>query len=284
LQMLAQFTVLSRLKEPENSTLFSKMEVYDGKNLKDTDPKAKPIQDYRDAAGTNEGMNGVSTRAAYKILSKVYNFGLEERAANPVYLMKVIEDFIRSSDFPEETREKYTTFLRGLIAPKYAEFLQDELQKAYIEAYGEYGQNLFDRYLLWADAWIQNSDFRDPDTGEMYDRETLEAELSKIEKPAEIANPKDFRNEVVNFVLRAKANNGGKNPAWTSYEKLRAVIEKKMFASTEEMLPVISFGKKASADEENKHKNFISRMIDKGYTEKQVRLLVDWYFRYKKSH
>ena len=74
LKMLAQFSVLSRLKEPENSNIYSKMRVYDGENLKDTDPKAKSIQEYRDAAGVDEGMNGLSTRFAFKILSKVFNF------------------------------------------------------------------------------------------------------------------------------------------------------------------------------------------------------------------
>jgi serine protein kinase len=49
LKMLAQFSVLSRLKEPENSSIYSKMRVYDGENLKDTDPKAKSYQEYRDA-------------------------------------------------------------------------------------------------------------------------------------------------------------------------------------------------------------------------------------------
>ena len=68
--MLAQFSVLSRLKEPENSNIYSKMRVYDGENLKDTDPKAKSIQEYRDAAGVDEGMNGLSTRFAFKILSR----------------------------------------------------------------------------------------------------------------------------------------------------------------------------------------------------------------------
>jgi serine protein kinase len=47
----------------------------------------------------------------------------------------------------------------------------------------------------------------------MLDREQLNQELSKIEKPAGIANPKDFRNEVVKFTLRARANNNGKNPS-----------------------------------------------------------------------
>ena len=103
LKMLAQFTVLSRLKEPENSNIYSKMRVYDGENLKDTDPKAKSIQEYRD-----------------------------------------------------------------------------------------------------------------PETGEILNRVALNEELEKIEKPAGISNPKDFRNEIVNFVLRARANNNGKNPTWLS--------------------------------------------------------------------
>ena len=51
LELLGQFSVLSRLKEPENSSLYSKMRVYDGESLKDTDPKAKSYQEYRDYAG-----------------------------------------------------------------------------------------------------------------------------------------------------------------------------------------------------------------------------------------
>jgi predicted Ser/Thr protein kinase len=75
----------------------------------------------------------------------------------------------------------------------------------------------------------------------------------------------------------------GKNPVWTSYEKLRTVIEKKMFSNTEELLPVISFNAKASADEAKKHEDFVNRMVDKGYTPKQVRLLCEWYLRVRKS-
>ena len=111
----------------------------------------------------------------------------------------------------------------------------------------------------------------------------MNADLEKIEKPAGISNPKDFRNEIVNFVLRARANNNGRNPAWTSYEKLRRVIEMKMFSSTEDLLPVISYGAKSSADEQRKHDNFVERMMKRGYTEKQVRLLSEWYLRVRKS-
>jgi serine protein kinase len=217
-------------------------------------------------------------------MSRTFNYDETEVAANPVHLMYVLERQIQAENMDEATEERYIDYIRGILAPKYAEFLGDEIQKAYLESYSEYGQNLFDRYVMWADAWIQDVDYRDPDTGEMFNRAELNEELEKIEKPAGIANPKDFRTEIVNFVLRAKANNGGKNPKWTSYEKLRAVIEKKMFANTEDLLPVISFGKKASDDEEKKHADFVARMREKGYTDKQVRLLVDWYMRYRKSN
>ena len=283
LRMMAQFAVLTRLKEPENSSLFSKMRIYDGENLKDVDPKAKSLQEYRDFAGVDEGMSGLSTRFAYKVLSKVFNFDHGEVAANPVHLLYMLEQQIEREQFAPETEKRYLAFIKEHLARPYAEFIGKEIQTAYLESYSEYGQNVFDRYVSFADFWIQDQEFRDPNTGEILDRNHLNDELEKIEKPAGIANPKDFRHEIVNFVLRARANNNGNNPSWTSYEKLRGVIEKKMFSTTEDLLPVISFNAKASIDEQRKHQNFIDRMVEKGYTSKQVRLLVEWYLRVRKS-
>ncbi len=169
------------------------------------------------------------------------------------------------------------------LSGRYAEFIGHEIQKAYLESYTEYGQNLFDRYIAYADAWIEEQDFRDPDTGQIFDREILESELSKIEKPAGIANPKDFRNEVVKFALRARAQHGGSNPSWTSYEKLREVIEKRMFSQVEELLPIISFGSKKDSATDKQHQEFVHRMTERGYTERQVRRLVEWYMRVNKA-
>ncbi len=281
--MLAQFTVLSRLKEPENSNIYSKMRIYDGENLKDRDPKAKSLQEYKDNGGVDEGMNGLSTRFAFKVLSKVFNFDATEVAANPVHLLYVLESQIEQEQFSGEVHDNYLNFIKEFIAPNYVEFIGKEIQTAYLESYSEYGQNLFDRYVIYADFWVQDQEYRDPDTGEFLDRASLNDELEKIEKPAGISNPKDFRSEIVNFVLRARANNEGNNPAWTSYEKLRLVIEKKMFASTEDLLPVISFNAKASAEDQQKHQDFLQRMIAHGYTERQVRLLSEWFLRVRKS-
>ena len=216
-------------------------------------------------------------------MSKVFNFDATEVAANPVHLLYVLEQQIEKEQFPKELHDRYMGHIKEFLAPRYIDFIGKEIQTAYLESYSEYGQNLFDRYVTYADFWIQDQEYRDPETGEMFDRPSLNEELEKIEKPAGISNPKDFRNEIVNFVLRARANNSGNNPSWTSYEKLRSVIEKKMFSSTEDLLPVISFNTKSSGDEQKKHDEFVKRMVERGYTEKQVRLLAEWYLRVRKS-
>ncbi|WP_176597953.1 PrkA family serine protein kinase [Sphingobium sp. 15-1] len=283
LDMLARFSVLTRLREHENSNLYSKMRVYDGEMLREIDPRAKSLQEYRDSAGVDEGMSGISTRFAFKALSATFNHDTIEIGADPVHLMYVLEGMVRQEQFPAEVEARYLEFIKGELAPRYAEFIGNEIQKAYLESYHDYGQNLFDRYVAYADAWIEDLDFKDPDTGQLLDREVINQELSKTEKPAGIANPKDFRNEVVKFALRMRANNDGRNPSWTSYEKIRDVIEKRMFSQVEDLLPVISFGSKKDGDTASKHDEFVARMIERGYTERQVRRLVEWYIRVKQA-
>ena len=51
----------------------------------------------------------------------------------------------------------------------------------------------------------------------------------------------------------------------------------------EDLLPVISFGSKKDSDSEKKHEEFVQRMVERGYTPRQVRRLVEWYMRVKKS-
>jgi len=283
MELLADFSVLSRLKEHENSSKVSKMAVYNGENLRDKDPKAKTLQEYKENAGVDEGMRGISTRFAFKILSQTYNFDPTEVSCDPVHLMYVLERAIKQEQFPEDQATSLLEIVKIHMTEKYKEYIGHEIQKAYLDSYSDFGQHMFDRYIDYADHWVQDIEFKDADTGQMFDRAVLNKELEKIEKAAQISNPKDFRAEVVNFVMRSRAQNKGKNPAWTSYEKLREVIEKKMFSATDEMLPVISFSAKASKADGEKHAEFLKRMIEKGYTEKTVRRLVEWYLRIAKS-
>lgn len=283
LKMLSQFSVLSRLKEPENSNIYSKMRVYDGENLKDTDPKAKSIQEYRDSAGVDEGMAGLSTRFAFKILSKVFNFDPHEVAANPVHLLYVLEQQIEQEQFQPETRERYLRFIKEYLAPRYVEFIGKEIQTAYLSPTANTVRTSSTAMCCTptSGSRTRNTATRKPARSSTAPPSTRNWRRSR-NLPAS-ATRKDFRNEIVNFVLRARAGNNGKNPSWLSYEKLRVVIEKKMFSNTEDLLPVISFNAKASKEDQQKHNDFVKRMVERGYTEKQVRLLSEWYLRVRKS-
>jgi serine protein kinase len=283
LEILAKWSLATRIKEPENSNTWTKIKVYNGESIKDTDPQARSIIEYKDEAGVTEGMTGMSTRNAFKILSRTFNMDTEEVAANPVHLMHVLINTIEQLTLGEDLESKYKNYITEHLRPEYITALEKELQQAYLESYSDYGQNLFDRYVMYADAWVQNNEMRDPDTQEVWDRDQLNAECEKIEKAAGIASPKEFRHEIVNYVLRYKAANNGMGPKWTEYEKIREVIEKRIFSNTEEILPVISFGQKGNAEDQRKHEDFVDRMTKKGYTERQVRILVDWFVKVKKS-
>jgi len=284
LELLSKFCVLTRLREHENSNKYTKMRVYNGENLKDVTPGAKSLQEYRDFAGVDEGMEGISTRFAFKVLSKTFNHDPVEVSADPVHLMYVLEEAIRQEQFGEDRENKYIDYIKTVITPKYFDEIGKEIQKAYLESYSDYGQNIFDRYIDYADHWIQDQDFKDHDTGQLISKDALDEELEQLEKPAGVSNAQDFRHEVVNFVLRSRARNKGKNPAWNTYQKMRDVIEKKMFASTEELLPVISFETKKEKKDQKKHDDFVSRMESNGYTKRQIKRVVDFYMRYSKSN
>src|SRR3546814_17363810 len=85
--------------------------------------------------------------------------------------MYVLERMVRQEQLPGETETRYLEFIKGDLAPRYAEFIGNEIQKAYLESYHDYGQNLFDRYVAYADAWIEDLDFKDQDNGPLFDRE-----------------------------------------------------------------------------------------------------------------
>jgi serine protein kinase len=91
----------------------------------------------------------------------------------------------RARAVPAELEQKYFSYIKEHLAQRYVEFIGKEIQTAYLESYSEYGQNIFDRYVTFADFWIQDQEYRDPDTGESFDRESLNNELEKIEsRPA----------------------------------------------------------------------------------------------------
>jgi serine protein kinase len=285
LEVLAMFSVISRIREPQGASWYSKMRVYNGENLREKDQHAKTYQEYKDNIDNREEgfYQAISTRWAFKRISQCFNSDAHEIAADPIYMMNILLNEIKKDLTPEQ-EAIYERVIKDILNDQYYyPFIDREIRSAYLESYTDYGQNLFDRYILYADHWIRSEDYNDTDVGLVKKKDELDAELQKIEKQADVTNARDFRNEVVNYCLRYAAKNDGKKPSWKSYEKLKEVIEKTMFANTKDLLPVISFSAKSSAEEEKKHGEFVDRMMENGYTERQIRRVVDWYMRAKST-
>src|SRR6185437_5405086 len=126
---------------------------------------------------------------AFKILSKTFNNDAEEVAADPLQLMVVLNSEIEREQMPKETEEFYKSLVKDM-SQRYLEDLTKDIQKAFIENSEDYCQNTFERYIMLADAWIQDTTFKDDNTGSTMTKSEIDQELSKIEKPAGIGNPK----------------------------------------------------------------------------------------------
>jgi len=148
LELLAQFSVLTRLELAENSNVVTKMRVYNGENVKEKDSHAKSYQEYKDSATSDEGFFGVSTRLAYKVLAEVYNFDHEEIAADPVHLLYVLEKTVEKNRLAKEVKEKYLDYIKEYLVPHYASKVGKDIQTAYLDSYSEYGQAMYKVQLV----------------------------------------------------------------------------------------------------------------------------------------
>src|SRR5688500_20163888 len=109
------------------------MRVYNGESLKEVDPKARTLQEYKDAAGVDEGMDGVSTRFAFKVLAATFNHDTVEVAADPVHLMYVLEQAIRREQVPADTEKRDLEVIKGELGQRHDERRGNESEKAHAE-------------------------------------------------------------------------------------------------------------------------------------------------------
>ncbi len=142
-----------------------------------------------------KGMNGLSTRFAFKILSRVFNFDHVEVAANPVHLFYVLEQQIEREQFPQEQAERYLEFPRLTRSRNMPSLSAKRSRRPTLNPIPNMGKTFSTVMLPTRISGSQDQEYRDPDTGQLFDRESLNAELEKIEKPAGISNPKDFRRD-----------------------------------------------------------------------------------------
>lgn len=276
LEFLARTVVPSRYKKPAKTTTSQKAQIYDGRDVRDEHANAPTLYELREEAGLDEGMEGISTRVAFKILSRSANVG-DELALDPIELYNVMEHELRK-EYGEERAKPYINLAKEEMKIWLYPEINQLMHENAMEDFQAYGQDYFERYVQLAKIITDEdaSGCPDPDTGQMMNRKEIERRLSTLEKNAEIANTKEFRRDVVMWVMRHK-DETGKFPHWQGFRKMEVIIRKIIRDETEKLLPKISFGgKKSDSDIEEKREKFLERMVKCGYTELQVKRIVNW--------
>ena len=282
LEILAAYSVLSRLSQAEAVAKYdakTRLVVHNGE-IPDGAPSSAPTYaDLKNSAPLEEGMEGSSTRFAFKTLAETFNAKANEeiREADPTLLFEVLKQRIREdSTIGEENEKRYLGYINDILESEYAEFAKSEIEEVYTGASETLCQNIFDRYINMARAWRRKQKFDDRNvTGERLSPEQLDMRLKEIEQAAGISNPETFRNEAVNYVSDELAD--GNKVKWSDYEPLARAIRKKLSRNMEDMATVVRFDTPKDDEEAKEHDRFMKGMKDKGYTPTMVQRMVQRY-------
>lgn len=264
LKAAAMFAVLSRLTESkkEGVNLMTKLKLYDGQDV--GDKKQKDLRELtEEAAETREGMDGISPRYVINRLSSaLVREGAE--CLNPIDAIRSLRDGLES--YPGLSKEKRDEYLKllGEVRTEYDERAKTDVQKAFIGSFEDNIRTVMDNYIDNIEAFCNKSKVKDPYTDE--EVEPDERLMREIEDQIGVTEGQKagFRQEIV-AVMMSKLRRGGKFD-YTSHERLREGLEKKLFADMKDMVKVTTSTKTPDADQQKRIDDVQSALIkDRGY-------------------
>jgi len=264
IKIAAMFSVMSRLKPSQKCDLLTKMKIYDGQEIVEKGRTRKvDIRDLRDEA-RHEGMDGISTR----FITKAIDSTLTDSEKDFITPMRVVESLIKQVKeqiIDEEKKKIYLEILQKSIREEYLKILEGEIAKAFVTAYEEQAQSLFDNYMDNAEAFTTRQKMKDRITSE--DREPDEKFMKAIEEQIGVTGTsKDgFRADVTAYMF-AKIRRGAK-VNYRSYEPLKEAIESYLISSVKDMARIVTKSKSRDSEQQKKYSEMIDVMVkDYGYT------------------
>ena len=264
LKVAAMFSVLSRLRETQKVDLLTKMKIYNGEEVIEKGKVRKvDIKDLRDEA-KHEGMDGISTR----FITKALDSSLSDSDKGYITPMRVIDALIKQVKeqvTDEEKKKKYLEILQKTIREEYLKILEGEIARAFVTAYEEQAQTIFDTYLDNSEAFTTRQKMKDRKTGE--EREPDEKFMKSIEEQIGIIGSakEGFRADVTAYMF-AKIRRGQKVD-FRTYEPLKEAIESYLISSVKDMARIVTKSKSRSGEEQKKYSEMIQTLIDDyGYT------------------
>ena len=154
--------------------------------------------------------------------------------------------------------------IQNVVREEYLKILETEIAKAFISAYEEQAQSLFDTYLDNSEAFTTRQKLRDKVTKE--DREPDENFMRSIEEQIGItgSSKEGFRSDVTAYMF-AKLRKG-ETVDYRSYEPLKEAIEGYLINSVKDMARIVTKSKTRDDEQQQKHSDMIETMINEyGY-------------------
>jgi serine protein kinase len=265
LRTAAMFSVMSRLKESGKCDLLTKMKIYNGEEIIEKGRvKRIGIKDLREES-TAEGMSGISTRFITKALDAAVSKS-DKGMITPVSVMDSLTRMVKDQIIDQDFRNNCLGLIQNIVREEYLRILEKEIAKAFISAYEEQAQALFDTYLDNAEAYTTSQRLKDRVTKE--EREPDEKYMRSLEEQIGITgSARDgFRSDVTAYMF-AKLR-GKQTINYRSYEPLKEAIESYLINSVKDMSRIVTKSKTRDDDQKKKHSEMVQTMIsDYDYNE-----------------
>jgi serine protein kinase len=270
LNVAAQFAILTRLTESQLCpNLIKKMKYYNG------DPVAEKEKDQVDLVQlrlegkkNKEGMSGISPRFVVNALNVALGEKESVACVNPLDNIRALRaNFEHHIGFTEEENARYLNLLVGekdSVLSEIKEIAKKEVNRAFLFAYEDQAQALFDNYMKNATAFCLKKKIRDPLTSE--EQEPDEKLMRSIEEMIGVSEnaKKEFRQGI--FVFKSDAMDQGKDFSFATYEPLQEAIERKLIGDLKNVVS-LTIADKTRKDPKTmkRRENALEALQQKGY-------------------
>lgn len=262
LRVASLFAVLSRLEPPKKAgmSLMKKLRLYDGEDVEGfTTRDVRELQEET----VREGMDGISPRYVINQLSRaLIRQGVT--CINPIAALRALRDGLdQHTSITKADRERYLNLIDE-ARREYDEMAKLEVQRAFVYSFEESARTLLNNYLDNVEAFCNRQKVRDPITDEEVDPD--EKLMRSIEEQIGITEnaKKTFREEIL-IRMAAMARKGQKFE-YSSHDRLREAIEKKLFADLKDVVKITTSTKTPDAEQLRKINDVVDRLVSEhGY-------------------
>jgi predicted Ser/Thr protein kinase len=262
LRIASIFAVLTRLEASKKAgmSLMKKLKLYDGEDMEDF--KQKDVRELQEEA-QREGMDGISPRYVINRLSSAL-VKQNTTCINPIDALRALRDGLdQHTSITREERERYLNFISE-ARKEYDEMAKKEVQRAFVYSYEESARTLLNNYLDNVEAYCNKTRLRDPITDE--EMEPDEQLMRSIEEQIGVSETakKSFREEIL--IRISSLARKGLTFDYTSHERLKEAIEKKLFADLRDVVKITTSTRTPDGEQLRKINDVVNRLMSEhGY-------------------